>query len=281
MKRTAQEEHVGMLIKLAHEHPQIRDHVMPVIQQHMPASVRLASSKLAFSDESAMFVAWCLMKNDKWSVNECQALLDRAGIPMQEGTTKQTRGPLSKGEMVKVQAVVNANPKNTDICQTYDGLTGSVTDIDGDAVVVTFDHGKGTARFDGTEPGKKTGLGRHTPISEETGKKAALEVIYISEKNEKPPSKLSLKLVEEYVEKGMKAGENRSDIFHSGMGLKQALNKEGQYYFSIFSAQRDQYPRSISPVKGQLLYLGLLGKRPGGWKSEFAQMVAKAEDKED
>lgn len=270
-------DHIKMLIKLAHDHPRLRNHLMPVIQQAQPADVRLARTKTAFSGESEQFVAWCLLKNDKWNPAECQKLLDRAGIPMQEGPTKQTRGPLEKGEMVKVEAINNANPKNTDSCVAFDGLVGSVTDIDGDAVIITFEHGKGSARFDGKEPGKKTGLGRYTPISEGASKRAAVEVVYISEKNDKLPSKLSLKLVEEYVDKGFAAGESRSDIFHSGVGLKQATNKEGQYYFTIFSQQRDAYPRAINPVKGQVLYLGLLGHRPGGWKSEFAQMVAKGD----
>lgn len=271
-------DHIKMLLRLANEHPQLREHLLPVIQEHaQPASVRLASTvKEAFSEESEQFVAWCLMKDDKWSPAECQKLLDRARIPLQEGPAKQTRGPLEKGEKVKVQAVTNANPKNTDVCAQHDGHTGVVADIDGDALIIEFDFGKGKARFEGKTPGKETGLGRWTPVSEEAQTKAALEVVYISEKNEKPPSKLSLKLVQEYVEKGSAAGESRSDIYHTGLGLKQAFNKEGQYYFTIFSQQRDTYPRTISPVKGKVLYLGLLGKRPGGWKNEFARMVAEA-----
>ncbi len=160
-------------------------------------------------------------------------------------------------------------------CKDHDGMTGAVTDIDDGAIIVTFDGGKGTARFEGLTSGKETGLGRWTESSEEADGRAALEVIYISEKNEKAPSKLSLELVRKYVEKGLAAGESRSDIYHMGVGLKQAFNKENQYYFTIFSRQRDQYPRSISPVKGQVLYVGLMGHRPGAWKTEFAQMMTK------
>jgi len=266
-------EYLEMLVKLAHENPNLREHLMPVLREHSNAHVA-SLDKTAFKEETAQFVAWCVMKNDKWDAHECQRLLDRVGVPMQEGEAKQTRGPLKVGEMVKVQASNCANAKNADLCHHLDGKVGKVSAVDDGALVIDFDIGV-SGRFDGTEPGKKTGLGRWTPVSDQAAAKASVEIVYVSEKNEKPPSKLQIQLLEDYINKGLQAGESRSDIYHTGLGLKQAFNKEGQYYFSIFSQQRDIYPRSINPAKGTLLYVGLAGHRPGGWKAEFAQMMAK------
>ena len=273
-------EYLEMLVKLAHGNPNLQKHLMPVFKQAalqgQDANLKTAGVKTAFKTESEQFVAWCLMKGDKWTAAECQRLLDRVGVPMQEGTTKQTRGPLSKGEMVKVQESTNANPKNADLCHQYDGLTGAVTDVDGDAVVVTFDHGKGTARFDGVEPGKKTGLGRWTPVSEGSASRAVLEVIYISEKNDKPPSKLSVQLLEDYIEKGFAAGESRADIYHSGVGLKQAFSKEGQYYFTIFSQQRDIYPRTLNPPERPIALCWVVGQASGWLEGRVCSDASEA-----
>jgi len=281
MKRSASQNHTAMLIALAYEHPHLRQELMPLIQnQTTEPSVRLASKvKKAFSDESAQFVAWCIMKGDTWDKNECQRVLEKLGVPMQEEGVVQTRGPLEKGEMVECKAAKNTNAKNTDVCEQFDGKTGHVIDIDGDAVIVEFDgskiHNFGKGRFEGKQTGSSTGLYRYTP-SDAGGanQRAMVEVVYISDKNAKPPSKDRLEQIQEYVDKGTAAGESRSRIYYSGNPLKQAFGKNG-YYFTVFSAQRDQYPTSINPAKGQVLYIGRLGGRPGGWKNEFAKMIAE------
>lgn len=280
MKRSAADAHTAMLIALANEHPQLRAELMPLIQdQTVEPSTRLASAvKKAFSEESEQFVAWCIMKNDTWDKNECQRILERLGVPMQEEGVTQTRGPLEKGEMVECKAAKNTNAKNTDVCEQFDGKTGHVIDVDGDALVVEFTDGVrnfGQGRFEGKASGSTTGLYRYTP-SDAGGanQRAMVEVIYISDKNAKPPSKDRIDMIQEYVDKGTAAGESRSRIYYSGNPLKQAMGKNG-YYFTVFSAQRDQYPTSINPAKGQVLYVGRMGGRPGGWKNEFAKMIAE------
>lgn len=282
MKRSAQENHTAMLIALANEHPQLRAELMPLIQDHTnPPSVRLASVvKKAFNNESEQFVAWCIIKNEKWDKNECQKALDKLGVPMQEEGVVQTRGPLEKGEMVECKAAKNTNAKNTDVCEQFDGKVGNVVDIDGDALIVEFTDGVrnfGKGRFEGKQSGASTGLYRYTP-SDAGGAntRAMIEVVYISDKSAKPPSKERMDQIQEYVDKGDVAGESRSRIYYSGNPLKQAMGKNG-YYFTVFSAQRDQDPTSINPAKGQVLYVGRLGARPGGWKNEFAKMVAEGQ----
>lgn len=282
MQRSAQDRHIATLIELAHDHPQLRGHLMPVIQENTtPVSSRLATlTKDAYSGETEQFVAWCIAKHDTWDKNECQRILDKLGVPMQEeGTATQTRGPLEKGEMVECKAGKNSNAKNTEVCEQFDGKTGHVVDIDGEALIVEFSDGVrnfGKGRFEGKASGSTTGLYRYTPSTAGgADTRAMVEVVYISDKNAKPPSKERIEQIQEYVDKGTDKGESRSRIYYSGNPLKQAIGKNG-YYFTVFSAQRDQYPTSINPAKGEVLYVGRLGARPGGWKNEFAKMLEEA-----
>lgn len=264
------------LIRLAHANPSLRADILPLLMSNKSAS----ADKVAVSEETEDFVEWCVMKNDKLSVNECKTILNRLNVPMQEAAAlTPSRGPLEKGEMVRCDAKKNTNQLNTQVCEDHDGQIGSVIDVDGNALVVKFTDGIrdfGTGRFEGRESGSKTGLYRHTP-SDAGGAntRAMVEVIYIKDQT-KPPSKDRIEQVEEYVEKGTALGQQRSRIYYTGNPLKQAVGKDGSYYFTVFSAQRDQFPTSINPTKGQVLYIGLLGKRPGGWKSEFAKMQAEA-----
>ena len=113
-------------------------------------------------------------------------------------------------------------------------------------------------------------------VTERSGGRAAIEVIYISDKNAKPPTKSQILTVQEYVDKGLLKGEKRNRSYYSGLALKQAEGKNG-YYFTVFAQGRDTYPRSINPKKGTVLYIGRLGGRPGGWKGEYEKMMAEAE----
>lgn len=274
MKRSAQDLHLITLKKLAKDFPDMRAQLLPLIQDQVPASERYASQvKEAFNEESQQFVAWCLMKDDKWSATECQRFLDKIGVPFIETLDAPKRGPLEKGEQVKCNAITNTNAKNTDTCHTFDNQIGIVIDVDKDFLMVEFESGK-KARFEGTTSGKETGLGRHKATSEETQTRANMELVYISDTDAKPPSKLSIQRVQEYLDKGSAGGETRSDIYHTGQATVQTTNKQKQYYVKYWDLTRGRDYRSFNPIKGQVLYLGSLGHRPGGWKNEFAQMVA-------
>lgn len=266
------------LIRLAHSNPELRSELLPLLAPNYKSA---SAEKVAVSEETEDFVEWCIMKNDKLSVNECKRILDHLKVPMIEAAEGKapTRGPLEKGEMVRCDAAKNTNQLNTQVCEDHNGQIGSIIDVDGNALVVEFTDGVrnfGTGRFEGRESGSKTGLYRYTP-SDAGGAntRAMVEVVYIKDQT-KPPSKDRIEQVEKYVEKGTAQGEQRSRIYYTGNPLKQAIGKDGSYFFTVFSAQRDQFPTSINPTKGQVLYVGQLGRRPGGWKSEFAKMQAEA-----
>ena len=261
------------LLKMAQQYPHLQAELLPVIQQEHPGRVAAVLRK-AFNTESEQFVAWCLMKKeDIFTASECQRVLDKIDVPFVEATTA-TRGPLAKGEMVRVDATKNANPKNTDVCARRNEQVGSVTDVDGDALVVEF--GTEKERFEGTPSGKDTGLYRYPPPGAGgSDRRALVEVVYIRDKNAKPDPK-RIEQVQEYVDKGVTKGESRAKVYYTGLCLKQGMGKNG-YYFTVFPQQREMDVTSFNPGKGQVLYLGVIGHRPGGWKQEFAKMLVEAE----
>jgi len=128
--------------------------------------------------------------------------------------------------------------------------------------------------FEGKASGKTTGLYRNTSIGDyvehAVEKKLGFEVVYFSEK----PSvdRRRLDQIQKYVEKGMEKGEDRKRPYLTGFIGKFAYSKEGNMYFGIAAQQRD-VPTSISPSKGQVLYIGVLGHRPGGWQADVEEML--------
>jgi len=60
-------------------------------------------------------------------------------------------------------------------------------------------------------------------------------------------------------------------MYYSGYVGKFTYNKEGEMYFTMSMQGRDT-PTTINPSKGKLLYIGIAGKRPGGWKAEAEKL---------
>lgn len=273
--RSQQDKYASFVKKMASHFPKLARHLA-----FLGSSDDHGMPKTALSSDTEQFVAWAVMKADRLDKNECKKMLDKIGVPFQESTDiKVTRGPLAKGETVRCDAKKNTNQENVDECGKRDGQIGTVVDVDENAVVVEFTDGlrsTGIERFDGRDAGATTGLYRHTQAYENGT--SAVEVVYIKDENGAPPSKDRIDQINEYVERGTAKGENRSRIYYTGIALKQAEGKNG-YYFTVFAQQRDTYPTSLNPTKGRVLYIGRLGKRPGGWKSEYAKMLAEAAEK--
>ena len=244
----------------------------------------MASDKFAGKDTAA-FAAWAIARGKKYTPDECRRVLDRLKVPFiaQSERKAPKRGPLAVGETVSPDMYNNNNEMNADACKKYHKQYGEVEHIDRDGIAVRFDDGK-LVRFEGdNKPGKSLGIGRATRpsvVSERQVGKAAIEVIYLSDKNAKPPTKSQTMAVLEYVQKGELKGEKRNRSYYSGLALKQAENKAGQMYFTVFAQGRDTFPRSINPVKGTVLYIGRLGGRPGGWKADYEKMLAEVESEE-
>ena len=197
--------------------------------------------------------------------------------------TPAKRGPLQMGETVLVNARNNTNPLNVDACDAYHNRVGMVDAISSEGVTVAFYRGDAESPstdlsgdkqfFDGLKTGKTSGLYRWTPkpaYQEGAVKKGTLfEVVYL--RAGQRVDQRSMEQIERYVDMGEQRGQSRSRVYYSGYVGKFAYGKDGSMYFALSAQQRDR-PTFISPKKGQVLYIGLAGKRPGGWKAQAAEM---------
>lgn len=231
--------------------------------------------RTAFSEESTAFVTWVLAENKKWTVADVQRCLDKIGVPMSENT-EQKRGPLEKGEIVRPDKLKNKNPMNVEECEQYHEQFGTVTDVESGFVIVEFMGHNTKVRFEGNTSGQDTGIYRQSSAQEGRPSRAMVEIVYIKDPASAPPPKSRVEQLREYVEKGLAAGESRFDVYYSGEPIKQAEGKNG-YYFSVTTQQRAAFPTSFNPLKGSVLYIGVMGKRPGGWKQDLADRMKKEE----
>ena len=205
------------------------------------------------------------------SGHDAQVVLERMGLELSQSSKKS--GTLVEGESVAVQAGTNTNPLNVEACEKFDQQVGVVQSV-GRTTVVAF--GSIKVEFSGVEPGKATGLLRHKPAATNVGK-PMLEIVYIRDPNASV-SQYSKQMVNQYIEQGLASGESRSEVYYSGLFNAMAVGGNG-FYFNISSQQRglvnDQNYRAFNPQKGKLLYVGRLGKRPGGWKADLARLDAE------
>ena len=244
------------------------------------------SIKVASSAETEIFIQWALKKGETMSANEVNTFLEQklgreAEKPVEGAAPTRNTGPLRKGETVLVNARENTNPSNTDACEQYHNRVGMIEDLSSEGLTVAFYRGdnehpstdlSGDKQFfSGTASGKKTGLYRWTPKPVYQGgieKKTMFEAVYLRAGEQVDVR--SREQIQQYIEKGQNVGEDRSDIYYSGPVGKFAIGKNG-LYFQMSVQQRDR-PTSFNPTDGKLLYLGTLGKRPGGWLGDAKKM---------
>lgn len=244
-----------------------------------------ASVKIAGSVETEAFINWALSQK-RMSADAAQRILEqKLGVEAEqpvEGPSTRKTGPLRKGEVVIVNARNNISSSNRDACETYHNRVGMVEEINSDGYTVAFYRGDNTQPstdlsgdkqfFEGLTPGKENGLYRWTPKPAYQGgieNRVMLEAVYL--RAGKQVDIRSREQIQQYIEKGQNVGENRSDVYYSGPVGKFAIGKDGTMYFAFSAQQRDR-PTAINPEKGKLFYLGVLGKRPGGWKADAINM---------
>ncbi len=283
------------LVKLAFDNPDLREDILPLVQdgfdiadvEDIRAERVLTAmfggamgDKVGYNEETARFVAWAVNRSKKYDKSGTEKLVEQLSgkaplVPPAVSTAK--RGPLQKGEMVKLDKYKCANEANQDICDSHNYADreeyGVIERIDGgDCLVQMFDKRKrkvgGVIRLEGNKSGKSTGMYRHTPMArigttERSG--TLLEVVYQSS-GDSAPNMTDQQAFAQYIRNGVKEGESRESIYFTGRLLKFAYNKKGGIYFVMQADQRSR-PVSINPEKGTLLYVGKQGGRPGAYKS--------------
>lgn len=250
----------------------------------------LAAIKVAVSPDTEDFVEWVLATQKPMSESEMvrflEAKLGRTPDPApakgQSGRKSPTT-PLAVGEKVMVDKTKNANPLNTDACEQYHNRVGQIESVTNEGMIVQFYRGNMDSwaddltgekqLFNGFQSGQKSGLYRWTPksaiVENSTDKKILFECVYL--RGGTSVDTRRMEQIEQYVEQGVLRGESRSTVYYTGLVGRFAENQQGEVYFGLVAQQRD-VPTFINPKKGQLLYIGVAGKRPGGWVEEAVKL---------
>ncbi len=240
------------------------------------------TTKTALSTDTEDFIEWVLASQEPMNPNSVQRFLEaKSGREPKAPEDKKPakKGPLAIGETVMIDKTKNVNPVNVDACEQYHNRVGTVDSNTSDGMVIAFYKGD-TDRpstelsgdkqfFDGLTSGKDTGVYRWTPRTDYMAGAASMvqfEAIYLRA-DQTAPDQRRMEVIEKYIEMGEQKGENRSRVYYSGPLVGFAYSKKGTMYFSLATSQRD-YPVSMNPTEGKLLYIGILGKRPAGWKQD-------------
>lgn len=254
------------LIRLAHANPALRPHLLSLLRE---ADVR---QKRAAQD-TMDFVTWALKTQDNIPTSRVIDFLERQGVELKvddPGESKRGK-PLAKGELVEIQAN-NAPSDLRDLLEPFHLKKGTIIEVDGQDVVIQIQAGPLLRVPGGVNSGKASGVYRSSQM-EDQGSMKHIEVVYLAA-NEKKPSQVAIEVLQKYVENGMAAGEDRSENYYSGFVPSYKISKANDPYFMLWSQQRGGRPRTLSPNKGQVFYIGIVGRRPGAWKSELARALA-------
>jgi len=226
------------------------------------------------------FVLWCILRAQREGYlkgNPAVRLIEKAGFEIVESATPRQTGDFIEGERVRVYASKNSNPENIEECEEYNDQIGMIKEVlkansnyPKGAVRVNF--GRDQVLFHGTISGSSTGLYREKSASPK--RKSPVELVYIKDPLIYQKDVAREEAVQRYMEKRT-ISEQRSSMYYTGTPGLATENKAGQLYFRLSNtAQRGARPTTFNLEKGRLLYIGNLGKRPGGWKRELDQLLA-------
>jgi len=259
------------LVRLAHANPDLRPHLLPILSDDAQRNVVAATDRVAAKD-TMDFVTWALRTQQRVPIERVLAFLERNGVEQSVGTGETKRGqPIGEGELVEIQAN-NAPGDLLDLLQPYHLRRAKVIKVEGQDIVVRFEGSDETLRIPGgVEAGRASGVYRTSTVGETAGRH--FEIVYLPA-NERKPTQVSIEVLQAYVERGLAAGEDRSENYFSGYIPSWKTSKDGNPYFMVWTQQRGGRPRTVSPLKGQVHYIGLVGRRPSSWKDELAALTA-------
>ena len=258
------------LVRLAHSRPDLRPHLLPLLAGD---EARTAATSHVAAKDTMDFVTWALRTQTRVPIDRALAFLERNGVQQSVRTDETKRGqPVGEGELVEIQAN-NAPGDLLDLLQPHHLRRGRVIKVEGQDIVIQFEGSNETLRVPGgTTSGRASGVYRTSTVGESAGRH--FEVVYLPA-NERKPTQVSIEVLQAYVERGLSGGEERSENYFSGYIPSWKTSKDGNPYFMVWTQQRGGRPRTVSPAKGQIYYIGLVGRRPGSWKDELAALVAQ------
>ena len=229
----------------------------------------------AINESTSDFVKWVVLTQSPWDRVQTIHFLKRLGLEISPPTKKRTGLRFQVGDLVIIKKDKHKDPLTAGPYVEYNGKLGTVTDIDEHDVLVSLKSvGGPPVRFRDAQ--RKTGVGifRYTPAFTMEGS-PAVEIIY--KRGGEAVSEEQKVIVDKYLE----GGPNRVGYYYSGHIFNARLNEKGEVYFTVFSQQRIEWdpdseasflPRAFNPAKGEVLYMGILGKRPTGWEQNLEEL---------
>lgn len=259
------------MIRKAHSLPKGSDERREILATLKEAEL----AKEAMSKDTQEFTDWVMLNmadspmSERAMIKVVEKILGRE--PSQY-VAKKKRGPdVEVGDMLMAKPD-KAPEVNKDVAEQFKYEPGTVEKVDRESILLKYKNGQ-TARYEGTKTGVSTGLYRYTPKHEvggQRGKQTMVEAIYFSKPGEVDAYRKHV--VSEYRERGEARGEDRKRPYYSGPVTAFRYLKDGTSVITTILAQQRPYPVSVNPKKGDLLYLGILGKRPN-WKSDYKKDV--------
>lgn len=250
------------LIRLAHGNPDLRPDLLPLL-------------KTAISRDTTDFIEWVKATQPPWPEQAIRSFLQAVlGVAISPPRTKRVGPRFQPGDRVEIFAKKHKDPATLAVYDEFDGKIGTVESTDGMDALVRFDSGPpAPVRMPNALKPRGVGIYKYTPPYTLEGS-AEVEFVYYAEKR---PTQEAKEIVEHYMQRS-KPYEQRSENYYTGHVVFASTNKQGQLYFQTFPQQRIRVdpkseagfrPRTVNPEKGDLLYIGLKGKRPRGWQKEL------------
>jgi ribosomal protein L21E len=290
MNKSAAETKLALakkLIRVAYVNPEKRAVILPMLKKlgvQIPQPKAAGADKVAVAPETEEFVRWVLSTQTPMSPNEVEGFVERTlHIKTSPPVTRDTSGPrFKKGDSVMIVADKHKAPKyDIGNYKLYNGKVGTVTETDGDDVLVAFQGTPAAVRFPGGQSPRGVGIYKYTAPYDITGSDK-IEMIYFA--GGKPTSDATI-VVEAYMARAKKT-EKRSANYYTGHVVFGATGSNG-YYFRGFPQQRMQVDpqseggfqaRTFNPSLGEVFYIGLFGKRPSQWKAQLEKLDEAAKD---
>lgn len=255
----------AQLIRLAHSNPILRPHLLPILR------AADTQQKVAAKD-TANFVLWALKSQHRISTDRVITFLERNGVEQSDSTDSKRGKPLALGELVEIQ-LANAPSDLRDLLAPYDLKKGNIVKVEGEDIVIQIQAGGLLRVPGGVNAGKKSGVYRTSQMEEQGGRRH-FEIVYLPA-NERAPNQVGIQVLKQYIDRGMAAGEERSENYFSGFVNDWKLSKDNNPYFMMWAQQRGGRPRTLSPNKGDVYYIGIVGRRPSNWQQELDVLLAE------
>lgn len=247
------------------------------VEKKKKAPKKAATPKVAVNKETEEFARWVFSTQGPMSPGEVEAFVKRQlGIKTSPPKKKRTGPRYQRGDQVEIKFAKHKDAKSDPgPYKRFDGKIGTVTEVNESdkSCMVAFKGEPAPVRFEGALKTRGVGIYKYTAPYTLQGS-AKIEMIYVA--GGKPTEDAKL-VVDAYVSRGGEK-QQRSGNYYTGHVVMASVGGNG-YYFRAFPQQRVEMgteggfrPRTFNPSKGQVLYVGLFGKRPSNWKRELEKL---------